>query len=186
MQSWIIMRSDLFADPRVQFIADALGITRYHVIGILCHLWLYAHQHGERSGAEDIEVQCRPSDINTLFGHAKFYDELKAYGWIEAHPSKPGMMIFPKLLRHVPDHRTVAERKKATEEARESKREKMQDWRKRGPVERTPERMVAKIEKGYTDAQMRTWGWLGDKEASAEYLESQGWRKGDDGKWCKP
>jgi hypothetical protein len=90
--AWIKMRTNLWDDPRVASLCDAMGCDESRVCGGLFRLWSLADTH-----STDGRLQYSATALNRKVGIDGFAEALQAVGWLV---SVDGLMTLPRFDEH--------------------------------------------------------------------------------------
>lgn len=91
--SWIKIRTNLSADPRVFRIASFAKIPTAHVVGCLVQVWAYADEHS----TDGRLPFCVVSDIDRIAGVEGFSDWMLAVGWLDIQGQD---IVLPRFDTH--------------------------------------------------------------------------------------
>lgn len=115
---WIKMRTDLYRDPKVCVIADALlsgdsllaryvsqnnrcemsvtrNVMRNVTVGALVSVWGVLRHRGKRVGDDLIVARCSVSVVDDVADIPGFGDAMASVGWIEEND---GCIVFPRFF----------------------------------------------------------------------------------------
>lgn len=90
---WIKMRTDLWDDPRVAALCDALGVTESTVIGGLYRLWSIADSHSEDGDLRGLTGET----LDRKAGVPGFAVAMERVGWLIV---SDGKITIPRFAEH--------------------------------------------------------------------------------------